>query len=88
MQSNTLQKPLTHLELFRKYGSGRLIPNEELRAARAYITPEKNGLKLFFEAAREYEREVAAEAKATGKRPAVCFDREGTCEDDHCRCWK
>jgi len=89
MTTNTQNKPLTHLELLRKYGGNIMAATaEEMEGIRAYITPAKNGLKLLFEASRAYEVEVKGEAERTGGYPAVCFNKDGHCEDDHCRCWK
>lgn len=60
---------------------------EEMQEAAKNIPEGKNSLMALFEAAREYEKEVEAEARKTGMRPSVCFNRDGLCEDDHCRCW-
>lgn len=84
----TNTQPITHLSLLRKYGGDiKKATTEELKAAQATIPEGMNALGSLFTAAREYEKEVKAEAERTGMRPAVCFNRDGLCEDDHCRCW-
>jgi len=83
--NNTQIKPLNHLELLRKYKYINAIPSEELREAQTTIPKGKNGLQCLFEAAREYQKELAEEAERTGTHPNVCFGTD--CDDDHCRCW-
>lgn len=83
-QTNT---QITHLSLMRKYGNIMHATSEELKAAVANIPKGKNPLQHLFESACVYEKEVEMEAKLMGMRPAVCFNRDGLCEDDHCRCW-
>lgn len=80
--------PITYLSLMRKYGDIKKATPEECRAAARTIPEGSNALKEMFAAAREYQAEVAAESQRTGVHPAVCFNKDGHCEDDHCRCWK
>ena len=87
MNTNTILKPLNHLELLRKYKTFLSIPSEELKAAQVHLSG-RNALAVLHEAARAYETEVREESNRTGSHPAVCFNKDGHCEDDHCRCWK
>lgn len=87
MTTNTKHKPLTHLELLRKYKTFTAIPSGELRKAQVYLNGQ-NGIAAIIEASKSYKKELEAEAQQTGMHPAVCFDKDGLCEDDHCRCWK
>lgn len=73
----------------RKYnGDIKKAHTLELQAAARAIPEGKNALTALFEASREYESEVTKESQHTGIHPAVCFNKDGHCEDDHCRCWK
>ena len=85
MTTNTTQKPLTHLELLRKYKTFLAIPSGELKAAQVYLNG-KNGIAAIIEASKSYKKELEIEAQQTGKIPAVCFNTD--CDDDHCRCWE
>lgn len=52
-------KQITFLSLFRKYGGNIKNAHElELRAAARALPPQKNALQAFFEAAKEYRREL------------------------------
>jgi len=79
---------ITHLSLLRKYtGDIKKATAEELKAAQASIPEGTNAIGALFTACREYEKEIGDEAARMGKRPAMCFNQDGLCEDDHCRCW-
>jgi hypothetical protein len=80
--------PITYLSLMQKYGDIKKAHPLEMRAAANAVPEGVNHLTTLFAAAREYEAEVESKAEATGIHPAVCFNRDGHCEDDHCRCWK
>ena len=81
------QNTITYLSLFEKYGDIKKASSLEMQAAAKNLNG-KNALTALFEAAREYEQKVEQKQKATGIHPAVCFNKDDLCEDDHCRCWK
>lgn len=55
---------ITHVSLFRKYGGKIMTASSlELRAAAASLSKGKNCLQALFEAAREYDRQIKAEAE-------------------------
>lgn len=80
---------ITHLSLFRKYGGNIMTAHpQEMKAAARSVPEGQSPLTALFTAAREYEKEEHQKYQRTGIMPAVCFNRDNLCEDDHCRCWK
>ena len=78
---------ITHFSLLEKYnGRIRLATTEELREAQKNIPEGKNALQCLIESAREYKKALIAKAKESAKRPSICYDKDGLCEDDLCRC--
>lgn len=78
---------ITYLSLMRKYGDIKKATTEEARAAARNIPDGSNALTEIFAAARQYETECQQQADR-GVHPAVCFDRDGFCDEDSCSCWK
>jgi hypothetical protein len=85
--TTTTQNVITYLSLFEKYGDIKKASPLEMQAAAKNLNG-KNALTALFEAGREYEQKLKEKHQETGVHPAVCFNRDGHCEDDHCRCWK
>jgi hypothetical protein len=85
----TESQPITHLSLLRKYdGNIKAAHEKELRAAARSVPEGQNPITALFLAAREYEMELDKKYRVQGLVPAVCVDKYGDCEEDHCRCWK
>lgn len=86
MTSNSPQ-PITYLSLYRKYG-GRIMrahPLEMQAAARAAGTAPLSELSAAYHA---WASEQIAGSLSRGKKPSVCFNKEGLCEEDKCTCWE
>lgn len=78
MDTNT---KINHLYLLRKYkGNIMLATSDEMKAAASSIPKGENALKHLHDATREYELTY----KSNGS--PVCFNKDGLCEDDRCRC--
>ena len=77
---------ITYLSLLEKYnGHIKSAHPKEMQAAAKNLNG-KNALTALAEATREYLDEI--EQRKTRAHPAICYNRDGHCDDDHCRCWK
>lgn len=79
------EPPITFLNLLRKYrGNIKRAHPLEMKAAARAVPAGKNKMEHLFDSAHNYIEETVQRAAAKGQK--LCFNKDGLCEEDHCRC--